>query len=393
MTSPPQQRVSTRSLRLIADAVLSRGAATRAQLVEATGLSRPTISAAVAQMIADGRLIEQAEEVSQGVGRRSALLSWSFPDGVVIAMAAGHRHVTMSVASLDGTVMSSSQCDVTVDEDPHATAEWASRSLPDILASAEVTRQQIVAAGLVVPSPVLDNRIVAPPFRSGWEEFDITAEIGRLVDAPVVIENDANAAVIAEASAHRSAGDGPGGHIHVKISSGVGAGIMVDDTLVRGSDGRAGEIGHLVVDTNGDLCRCGNRGCLETVASIPSVLRRLAQVHPHVDREGLVRLLREGDGAAQRAMRDAGAAVGVAIAPVLATLGVTHATVGGLDGLISTDLIAGLRQGIDPLVHRDLAANLTLVEGRYGERSEIVGIVRLAVEAARTHARGAISAR
>src|SRR6202012_4358449 len=111
----------------------------------------------------------------------------------------------------------------------------------------------------------------------GWIGMTAEAEMRRRLEIPVMVDNDANLGALAEAAfgAGRSAGD----LVYLKVSSGIGAGLILNGRLYRGAGGLAGELGHVLVDPDGIVCRCGNRGCLETVAGTGALVDGLRPTH------------------------------------------------------------------------------------------------------------------
>src|SRR6202008_4320211 len=146
----------------------------------------------------------------------------------------------------------------------------------------------------------------------GWAGLHAARELGRRLGVPVTVDNDANLGALAEASL--GAGRGMGEVVYVKVSSGIGAGLVLGGRLHHGATGIAGEIGHVQVRADGAVCRCGNRGCLETVASGPALLSVLRPAHDEeLTVAGMLELAIAGDLGTLRVLNDAGRAIGHAL--------------------------------------------------------------------------------
>ena len=131
--------------------------------------------------------------------------------------------------------------------------------------------------GLPGPIEQREGTVGSTAILPGWIGMTAAAEMRRRLEIPVMVDNDANLGALAEAAfgAGRDAGD----LIYLKVSAGIGAGLILNGRLYRGSAGLAGELGHVLVDPDGIVCRCGNRGCLETVAATGALVDLLRRSH------------------------------------------------------------------------------------------------------------------
>jgi predicted NBD/HSP70 family sugar kinase len=192
----------------------------------------------------------------------------------------------------------------------------------------------------------------------------------------VHIDNDANLGALAEV--RDGAGRGARNVLYVMLSGGIGAGLVLDGRLVRGHRGLTGEIGHVVVDPDGRICRCGNRGCLETVASAPALLATLGPLHgPDVTLEDVMANARAGDEGSRRLFSDAGRTVGRAVGTICNLVNPELVIVGGDMVLAGDVLVDAVRDGIALATIPAIRADARVVAASLGDRAEVLGAIGL----------------
>jgi len=211
----------------------------------------------------------------------------------------------------------------------------------------------------------------------GWRDLAPADQLAERLGVPVAADNDANLGALAEL--HRGVARGVGDFVYLKLASGVGAGLVLGGRLYRGATGIAGEIGHVQIAEHGRVCRCGNRGCLETEVSVP---RLLEHVQPRqdtpLDVEQLLALDAADDAGVRRVLGDAGRTVGRALADLCNSLNPTLLVVGGPLGS-ATSLVDGVRASVDRYAQPNAAAAVRVVSAALGERAEITGAVAMAI--------------
>jgi predicted NBD/HSP70 family sugar kinase len=231
--------------------------------------------------------------------------------------------------------------------------------------------------GLGLPAPVNEEVIRSSAIFPGWEGVNARAAGEETFAAPVHVENDANLGALAEH--RRGVGRGHSSSVFVKISSGVGAGIIIGNELFHGAGGTAGEIGHLTLDEQGPLCRCGSRGCLEAYTSTGNVLAMLAGQLPGAELDDVVAAAREGNVSAQRALEDAGLHLGWGLASIVNLLNPEIVVVGGDMARAGELLLESARIGLRRHA-LDSVALTPVLASELGERASLVGAVLLAAE-------------
>ncbi|OEV02683.1 ROK family protein [Streptomyces oceani] len=378
-------------------------ATTRGELQRATGLSRSTVGSRLDQLFAAGWLRTGAGTAggAAGGGRPSARLEFDTRHAVVLAADLETRHVRAAVLDLGGTVLAERSGPLRVDDGPERVldqlAEWFAVALDE----AGTPASQVCGIGLSVPGPVdwTSGRVVQPPIMPGWDRYPVAermrqafAEHTRPSSAagprqdpmgpdsatlPVLVENDANVMAYAE---QRFGYPDCAAFLLVKVSTGIGAGVVVDGETYRGIDGGAGDIGHIRLhDCPDALCMCGSYGCLAAVASGRALAEQLAAVGvPAGSGTDVREHLAAGRPEAVRLAREAGRRVGEVLVTVVTLLnpGVLMLT-GELAG---TPFLTGVRELLYQRAMPRTTAHLQVVTARLGDRAGLVGAGAMVVE-------------
>jgi len=249
-----------------------------------------------------------------------------------------------------------------------------------VLREAGVEREQVAGAGMGLPGPI-DRRtgtVGSSAILAGWARVNAASELSRRLGMRVEVDNDANLGALAELSL--GAGRGVEDLVYVKVSSGIGAGLVLGGRLHRGATGIAGEIGHVQVRADGAVCRCGNRGCLETVASGPALLNVLRPAHgPDLTLGGMLALAAAGDLGTLRVLNDAGRAIGHALGDLCNSLNPAAVVVGGDLSAAGAPLVEGIREAVDRYAQPGSAQAVTVRRGVLRERAEVLGALTLVI--------------
>ena len=376
-------------LRVI-DALRDEGLISRAEIARRTGLSRSTVSSLVSELQADGLVIERPEPAAahgdQG-GRPPILLSFDASAGVAVGIDFDHHHVRVAVSDLSSRILAEREQQLDTDHAAHEGLDAAAELVGELLAEAGVDEARVIGAGMCLPGPVhrptgvVGSTAILP----GWVGVAAADEMHERLDLPILVDNDANLAALAEAAfgAGRDAKD----LVYLMISSGIGAGLVLNGRLYRGAEGLAGELGHVLVDADGPVCRCGNRGCLETVAGTDALAELLRRSHGDgLDGRAIVRLAREGDLGCRRVIADAGRAIGKAAATLVNVLNPELLIVGGDLSEAGELLLDGVRESLDRSALPTAVQAAEVVAGSLGDRAEVLGAIALVLsEAERDH--------
>ena len=353
-------------------------AATRAAIAQTLGWAPSTVSIHVQRLIDDGVLLETGTRV-RGRGRPAVGLTLP-PDGnFVVAVDLGGHHARLATMTLDGCLDNRAEVPADIADGPAAALEAIAKQIEKLIA-AQPTGRTLWAVGLSLPGPVdtVQGIVTLPARMPGWDGFPVRGWLSERLGVPVLAENDANLMAYGE---HVVRQDGLASTVTVKAGTGIGAGILVEGGLYRGATFAAGDITHYRVAAAGDApCSCGNRGCLETVASGAALVATLhGQGVAVADTADIVRQVRQGDPAVTTAVRAAGASLGQVLCAVVNFFNPQAVYLGGLLPTVEP-FVAAVRaqiyQGSHPLVTRTLAVERTIS----GADGVLVGGGRLAIE-------------
>jgi predicted NBD/HSP70 family sugar kinase len=295
-----------------------------------------------------------------------------------VGLDIGHDHVRAAVCDLSGEILGDEYEAAEVDHAPIETLDLAERLVRAALERADVPRDRVIGMGMGLAAPVDPSRglVFAEGIMPSWVGVQPAAELAARLGLPVRLENDANLGAVGEQvfGAGRESDD----MVYVRVSAGIGLGMVLRGRPYGGGIGIAGELGHVRVAPEGLICRCGNRGCLETVASPPAVAALLARSrNEEVSVERLLELVERGDRGAVRAVAEAGKSVGEAIATVVTLLNPTLVVIGGELARAGDALLAPVRTAIAEYSVPPAAAAVRVVPGTLGERAEVLGAAAL----------------
>jgi predicted NBD/HSP70 family sugar kinase len=297
-------------------AIATYGALSRAQLARDLGLSGPTLTQATKYLIERGLICELEQSPSTG-GRPATLLGLVAGAGQVIGMKLAGDHVVGVCVNLESEILWS------FEEKFSARGDEAVRSLEELIRrqSARVSGQ-LLGIGIGIPGVVSPSDSgTADSAILGWGSTNVGEYLTQALDTPVLLENDVNTLAITESLFGR--GRDVSNFLTITLGRGIGLGIVLNGEVFNGSHG-AGEIGHVTSNKSGDKCECGKRGCLETVASDPAILKNaIAQgvISPNSSISKLWDMARKDPKIATEFFKIPAEALGVALANVINVIG------------------------------------------------------------------------
>lgn len=335
---PEHARAHNRSL--VLQTLFHQGAMSRADLSRETGLTRVTISDLIAELIEDGYVAERGTREVTGPGKPAILVDLDREGHRIIGLDLSRSDRFLgAVLTLDGEIVA--RHEASVPADPADILATVIRLTRELVADAHAP---VLGVGVGSPGIVDDHGTVLTAPNLRWTDIDLEGILRAEVSLPVLVANDANAAVLAEYTLG-GAGDDV---MLVRVGRGVGSGLLSGGQPMRGSRFAAGEIGHVTVGTDGGpVCVCGKVGCLEAWLSVPSLERALAE-----------------DGAERDAvLRDAGERLGIALAPVVGALDLSEIVLSGpsrlLDGPLAIATVETLRARTLAELHDGVQVRMT----------------------------------
>ncbi|GGR78286.1 sugar kinase [Micromonospora fulviviridis] len=369
------------------------GAVSRAELGDRLQMPRPRLLAELERLVNLGYVAEAGLAASRG-GRRSTLVELS-PHLRFAAVDLGASSIDVEVVNgrLEPVAAYTEPADIR--SGPKVTLQRVNELLHK--AKVDGAYERLDAIGIGVPGPVSfrDGVPVSPPIMPGWDRFPVRELLTREHGCPAVVDNDVNIMAIGER--HGGVAHSVDDFLFIKIGTGIGCGIYLNGEVYRGTDGCAGDIGHIQVDPNGPMCSCGNLGCLEAVFSGAALARAAtaaarAEVSPalaeRLAARGTVTALDvaqgavEGDVTCIQLIRDGGRRVGSVLAGLVSFTNPSMIVIGGGLAQLGHILLAEIRSVVYRRSLPLATGNLPVVLSELGPRAGVAGAAVLASDLA-----------
>ncbi|GGP24798.1 ROK family transcriptional regulator [Silvimonas amylolytica] len=373
-----QHEIQSQMARLIA---LDNGIS-RADMARMTGMARSTV-AEYLQPLLDCGLVSEQRGSYAGRGRPSTGLSLNMKAGVILVADIGVTHGRLVVADLGQHRLAEEAFMPDLTIGPELLLSEIVERFEKLLQSSTARDRPIRGVVIGIPSPVDFERgmPVRPPIMPGWDGFAVADWVRRRMGVPVMLDNDVNLMALGEA---RSRPTAQSPLLFIKVASGIGCGIVTKDgELHRGADGAAGDIGHIRVPLHDEvICRCGNIGCLEAIASASAVMRQLqdlkgAQIQTTAELSGLIT---SGDPHAVRLLRTAAAEIGEIVAMLVHMYNPASIILGGKMAHMSDDLLAGIRAVVYRRALPLATRRLSIENSQLGRDAGLVGGIALGID-------------
>jgi predicted NBD/HSP70 family sugar kinase len=367
--------------------VRQHGPLTQVEIAVASGLSAATVSNVVRELDRVG-----AVRLSPSIrnGRRAVLVSLTSGGGLLAGIAFGERDVRVAIASESRKILAQQLMPLQADHVADDGMERAASLLADLAETVGAGVEDISAIGFGLPAPVdsVSGQAGSDAVLPGWRGVNVAEAMAGYLRAPVALDNTANLAALGELRGGALLGVQHG--CYIKFSYGVGAGIVLSGEVFRGSAGTAGEIGHLTIDENGPICRCGNRGCLDTFVGSRALLSSLAASHGPLRLRDVVTRALAGDLGCCRVIQDAGRQVGVAVAGLVNLFNPEVIVVGGRMAEAGKLIMVPMREALDRCAIPSAAATVELRPAELGDEADVLGAIWLA--SALSHSRAMTAA-
>src|ERR687894_231996 len=365
----------------------------RTQLTGALESSRGKISAEIVRLIEKGLLAEEGLAESEG-GRRSSLLGIPYSAGLIAAVDIGATSIDVALTTLGSELVAHRGEPADVREGPLPILGRVKALMAELLDEQAASPQDILVIGIGVPGPVeqASGLLTVPPIMPGWDRFPIRDVFAGEYAAPVFVDNEVN--VMALGEHWGGVAKGVDDVVFVKIGTGIGSGIIIGGRIHRGTQGCAGDFGHICVDPNGPICSCGNTGCLEAMAAAPAMVLQAERCAREGESPALAEILtekgelntkdigeaaRRSDYCALTIIRRSGRLIGQTLAAAVNVLNPSMIVIGGGVSHIGHALLAEIRSAVYqrslPLATRNLPVVMS-------ELDELAGVMGASVMAA-----------
>ena len=348
----------------VLDALREHGAMTQVEIAGSTGLSPATVSNMVKELDGAGA-VELAPSIRNG--RRAVLVSLATGNTLLAGIAFGDRDVRVAIATGPRDIVGRHRMPLPASHNADEGMERASRLLYDLVEKSGKTMADVKAVDSVT------GQVGSESILPGWRGVDVGDEMRGRLGAPVIIDNTANLGALGELRCGALQGVSDGAFI--KLSYGVGAGLVLGGEVFRGSAGTAGEIGHLTIDENGPICRCGNRGCLETFIGSPALTDALTGSHGRLTLRDIIANALEGDMGCRRVLEDAGRHLGVAVAGLVNLLNPEVVVVGGQLAQVGDIILDPMRRALERSAIPSATASLVVRRSELLTGADVIGAV------------------
>jgi predicted NBD/HSP70 family sugar kinase len=352
---------------------------TRVSLTRESGLARATVNDRLDLLLDAGLLSHNGNAASTG-GRRAASYAFNEGSGVVYVAALGASAASLAICDLAANVLADEQHPIDIAAGPGVNLGLVRERLPELLAAAQRSADDVVAVTVGVPGPVQSSppRVVSPPVMTGWDDLVVPEALALDLPVPVLVGNDVNLMALGE---HRARFADQEHILAVKVGTGVGGGIIVARKLHQGAEGAAGDIGHIPVPGVEEQCVCGRIGCVEAKAGGWAIARDLRALGHAVSKtQDVITLIRRRDPDAMRLVNAGARLLGVAIADAVNVLNPSTVVLGGEIAVAHEDLLGHVREVVYtrslPLATR----SLDIVVSDLGNRAGVLGGAYLAIE-------------
>lgn len=352
------------------------------------GLTRAAVTSIVSDLV-EASLVREAESRLTPTGRRPIVLEINPECGQVVGVDMGATHMTLILADFAARVIKEQEIPFDINLGPAACLEELDQAMCQLLNGTGYSLSQISAIGVGVPGPVIieAGMVGTPPIMPGWDGYPIRAHLIQQFGCPVSLSNDAELGALGEWA--YGAGRGERNLAYIKVGTGVGAGLLLDGQIYRGSTGSAGEIGHITLNESGPICTCGNRGCLEAFTGGRAIARQaveavqrgqrtiLSRINPleEMTARDVITAARSGDLIAQQIMSEAGEHLGTAIASLVNLFNPGIVVVGGSVAQIGDLLLEPIRQTVRARSLTTASRSVRITTALLGRRSSGMGAV------------------
>ncbi len=315
----------------------------RTQIAKISGLNKATISSIVDELLEQNLVFEVGRGPSS-MGRRPVLLQFNAEAGYAIGLEIAVHSLRAVVTNLAGKVLNTVHRPLN-DHDVTSILHEIKKIVTEISAHIAPSPLGLLGVGVGVPGLVNFSRgIVLNAPNLSWRDVPLQNQLEEILSLPVWIDNEANAGALGEK--RFGIGENASNMIYISAATGVGAGIIMQGDLVRGEDGLSGEFGHMTIESQGPLCSCGNRGCLEIFSSERTLLHEFRQVHEGATFDDILQALDNGDLYALRCIQKVGHYLGIGIANMINAINPSIVVIGNRLAQAGTYLLDAVNESL-----------------------------------------------
>lgn len=303
---------------IVLDTIIRDQPISRARISALTGLNKGTVSSLVQELI-DRNLVSETGTGESSGGRKPVMLKFQQNSGYAVGVELGVNFIHTILCDMSGQVVQEHMLP-RHSTDKQTVARQLLHSIEHIVAAMPDCYYGLIGVGIGIPGIVNSDGLILFAPNLGWENIPLRQWLEDKLNVPVHVDNEANAGAIGE----QQYGSDPhtSDMIYISAGIGIGAGIIMNNEIYRGSSGFSGEIGHLTIDSNGRVCRCGNRGCWELYASENALLAKASSLSAdegEITIEQIAELAKAGNPNVLQALDQIGRYLGIGIAGIINT--------------------------------------------------------------------------
>ena len=369
---------ASRSERVLVDCFRGRLQLTRSEIQELTGLSRVTVSQGVRNLLSTNILIESVGNLSHG-GRNASFLSLNENSGYVGIVYFSATSMSVAISNMKGEVLKSTTINISIEDGPEHMLPQGIKLLNENLRGIGKSKRLGIIIG--VPGPVSHElgKVVSPPIMRGWDKINFHQVFNEAFSLPTYLENDANLLAIAE---HRLVYPNEKNLILVKIATGIGSGLILNNQLHRGSNGSAGDIGHIQLDAlKGLPCRCGHTDCVESFASGWALVEKINSLGYKVkNTNDVAELCGKGDTKILNLITEASSYIGHALADAVNLVNPSKIVITGSLADATDLILATIKETVYQRAGALATKNLQIVTSQLGIDAAVLGSAQLGLD-------------
>jgi predicted NBD/HSP70 family sugar kinase len=361
----------------IVSAVTQRGSLTQVELAGVTGLSAATVSNIVKELASAGLLHTSPTSRS---GRRAQEVTLARQVGLVAGVSFGLRSMRLQVVDVAHQLVAERRMPLPQDHRADSGLDRLALLVAELVESVGSSMDELLALGVGIAAPVdqREGQVLALGILRGWDGVNVAEVLGERLGIPVHLDNSGNLGALAELRYGNIRGHQHAAYLH--LSHGVGAGLVLGGQVFHGAFGTAGEFGHVTIDESGPICRCGNRGCLETYVGAPALTALLRESHGHLTLGDVVAEAEKGDPGCSRVISDAGRYVGLAAADLCNLINPAVVVVGGELAAAGDLLLDPIREVLSRCSIPNQDGPVPVLQSALGADVEVRGAVALALD-------------